>query len=106
MKKLIMMMAMGFMIMGMSGDVFAHTPICLCYENDDGTVTCEGGFSNGASAAGVKIVIKDGKGKVLIEGKLDEDSEYTFKKPKVAYKVMFEAGEGHSMEVDSSEIAE
>jgi hypothetical protein len=34
--------------------VWAHTPLCSCYDNGDGTVTCEGGFSDGSSAAGVQ----------------------------------------------------
>lgn len=38
--------------------VFAHTPLLSVFDNGDGTITCEGGFSNGASAEGVEIRIE------------------------------------------------
>ena len=85
---------------------FAHTPLCSCYDNGDGTITCEGGFSSGSSAAGVEIRILDGSGKALIKGNMDEDSEFTFKKPDGSYKVEFDAGPGHVVEVPGSEITE
>lgn len=85
---------------------YAHTPLCSCYDNGDGTITCEGGFSDGSSASGVEIRVQDKQGKVLIKGKMDEDSEYTFDKPSADYTVIFDAGEGHEIEVDSKEIIE
>lgn len=84
----------------------AHTPLCSCYDNGDGTITCEGGFSDGSSASGVELRVESTDGKVLIKGKMSEDSEYTFDKPSNAYKVMFDAGEGHLVEVDGKEITE
>ncbi|WP_020587098.1 hypothetical protein [Desulfobacter curvatus] len=84
----------------------AHTPLCSCYDNGDGTVTCEGGFSDGSSAAGVQMRVEDGAGKVLIQGKMDDDSEFTFDKPAGDYKVQFYAGEGHEITVDGKEITE
>ena len=84
----------------------AHSPICSCFDNGDGTITCEGGFSDGSSAAGVKMTVLDGSGKPLFEGKMSKDSEYTFDKPEGAYKVTFDAGEGHSIEIDGSKIVE
>ena len=83
----------------------AHTPLCSCYDNGDGTATCEGGFSDGSSASGVKIRVESG-GKVLIKGKMDADSEFSFDKPTGAYKVVFDAGEGHAVEIDGKEIVE
>ena len=85
---------------------FAHTPMCSCYDNGDGTITCEGGFSSGSSAAGVKMSVAEAGGKVLIEGKMNEDSEFTFKKPEGDYTVIFDAGPGHAVNVPGSEITE
>ena len=96
-------LGLGFFLTGIC---YAHTPLCSCYDNADGTITCEGGFSDGSSASGVEMRVEDKDGKVLIKGKMDEDSEYTFDKPSNAYKVMFDAGEGHRIEVDGKEIAE
>ena len=85
---------------------WAHTPLCSCYDNGDGTVTCEGGFSDGSSASGVLMRVEDSGGKALLKGKMNEDSEFTFDKPSGAYKVVFDAGEGHMVEVDGKDIAE
>lgn len=84
----------------------AHTPLCSCYDNGDGTITCEGGFSDGSSAAGVDMTVQDKSGKALTKGKMNEDSEFTFKKPGVPYKVIFDAGPGHVVEVDGKDITE
>ena len=50
--------------------------------------------------------VVDGAGKVLIEGKMDKDSEFAFKTPSVPYKVRFDAGPGHVVEIDGKEVAE
>lgn len=84
----------------------AHTPLCSCFDNGDDTITCEGGFSDGSSASGVPVYVKTGDGKVLLEGAMTEDSEYTFDKPGGDYLVMFDAGEGHQITVPGSEIVE
>ena len=85
---------------------FAHTPLCSCSDEGDGTILCEGGFSDGSSAAGVEMRVLDSAGKVIVKGKMDEDSEFTFNKPKGPYKVQFDAGPGHLVEVPGSEITE
>jgi len=85
---------------------FAHTPLCSCSDEGDGTILCEGGFSDGSSAAGVEMRVLDSTGKVLIKGKMNEDSEFTFKKPEGEYTFIFDAGPGHEVKVPSSEITE
>nr|WP_319493295.1 RodZ domain-containing protein [uncultured Desulfobacter sp.] len=84
----------------------AHTPLCSCYDNGDGSVTCEGGFSDGSSAAGVQMRVEDAAGKVLNSGTMNDDSEFTFDKPAGDYKVQFDAGEGHKITVDGKEISQ
>ncbi|PIE73637.1 MAG: hypothetical protein CSA20_02195 [Deltaproteobacteria bacterium] len=86
--------------------VQAHTPLCSCYDNGDGTVTCEGGFSDGSSASGVPMKVSDASGKVVEEGQLSDASEYTFKKPEGDYTVLFDGGEGHKITISSKDIAE
>lgn len=96
----------GFLSGAISTSALAHTPLFSCYDNGDGTVTCEGGFSDGSSAAGVAVHIFDADGKALQETKLDEFSEITFKKPEGDYKVQFDAGEGHKIDVAGGDIVE
>lgn len=90
--------------LGLAGAAMAHTPLCACYDNGDGTILCEGGFSDGSSASGVRMAVRDSAGHVLIEGKMDENSEFTFDKPEGAFSVLFDAGEGHKIEVPADEI--
>ncbi|SMC39237.1 hypothetical protein SAMN02746065_101333 [Desulfocicer vacuolatum DSM 3385] len=89
-----------------SSAVYAHTPLCSCYDNGDNTITCEGGFSDGSSASGVEMRVEDKSGKQLLKGKMNEDSEFSFDKPSVPYKVIFDGGEGHAVENDGDEIVE
>ncbi len=89
-----------------STSVFAHTPLCSCFDNGDNTITCEGLFSDGSSASGVKMFVKTADDKVLLEGAMSEDSEYTFDKPEGDYYVLFDGGEGHQIKVPGKEIVE
>jgi len=82
----------------------AHNAICDCYDNGDDTITCEGGFSDGAKAAGVPLRVLDQAGKVLIDGKMSEQSDFTFTKPKVDFRVEFDAGQGHVVTIDGRDI--
>lgn len=82
----------------------AHNAICSCFDNDDDTITCEGGFSDGASAAGVPLRVYDQAGKVLVEGVLDKSGEFTFRRPKVTFRVELDAGEGHVVKIDGRDI--
>ena len=93
-------------ILALTGTALAHTPLFSCYDNGDGTVTCEGGFSDGSSAAGVPVHVFDGSGKVVQETKLNEFSEVSFPKPGGDYKVQFDAGEGHRIDVSGADIVE
>jgi len=82
---------------------YAHTPLVSCWDNGDGTITCEGGFSDGSSASGVKTYVKK-DGKKIVSGEMDEFSEFTFDKPDGSYTVIFDAGEGHQIEVKGQDI--
>lgn len=99
MKKIILGLAF------VASSMFAHTAIMSCFDNGDDTITCEGGFSDGSSASGVKFhVLQDEKS--IYEAKMSEDSEVTFKKPSGAYTAVFDAGEGHKVFIKGSDITE
>lgn len=84
----------------------AHNAICSCFDNGDDTITCEGGFSDGGKAEGVPLRVLDQAGKVLVDGKMGKDSDYTFQRPKVPFRVEFDAGEGHVVKIDGRDIEE
>lgn len=82
----------------------AHNAICSCFDNGDDSITCEGGFSDGATAAGVPLKVFDQSGKVLVEGALDKSGEFKFARPKVPFRVELNAGEGHVVKIDGRDI--
>jgi hypothetical protein len=90
----------------LAGGVGAHSAVCSCFDNGDHTITCEGGFSDGSSAAGVSIRVLDARDKVLFEGKMDGSGTFTFKKPEVEYHVSFDAGQSHVVTIDGGDITE
>ncbi|SDL06004.1 hypothetical protein SAMN05660337_1940 [Maridesulfovibrio ferrireducens] len=85
---------------------FAHSPLCSCFDNGDGTVLCEGGFSDGSTASGVRMYVKNESEVVITKGVMNESSEFEFNKPEGAYTVTFDGGEGHSIEIDGADIIE
>jgi hypothetical protein len=84
----------------------AHTPYMACFDNGDGTITCNGEFSDGSSAAGVAIRVVDKNEKVLLAGHMDEDGEYTFDRPAGAFTVIFDAGPGHVVKEKDDSIVQ
>jgi hypothetical protein len=82
----------------------AHTPLMACFDNGDDTITCNGGFSDGSSASGVTIQVVNGQDKIIIEGTMDHDSEFTFDKPAGRYTVVFDAGPNHVVKEKSDSI--
>lgn len=82
----------------------AHTPLFDCFDNGDDTITCEGGFSDGSSAAGVAIRVLDAQGKVLEQGELDSAGSILLKRPAGEFSVVFAAGEEHSLTVLGDDI--
>lgn len=88
-----------------ASSMFAHSAIMSCFDNGDGTITCEGGFSDGSSASGVKFRVLQNEKKIY-ESKMSEDSEVTFKKPTGAYIAVFDAGEGHKVYIKGTDITE
>jgi hypothetical protein len=85
---------------------YGHNAICDCFDNGDDTITCEGGFSDGAKAVGVALRVVDQAGKVLVDGKMSEQSDFTFARPKVDFRVEFDAGQGHVVAIDGRDIEE
>lgn len=98
-------LALGLML-GAPFMAHAHSALFDCFDNGDGTIYCQGGYSDGSSAKGVKINVTDAAGRVLEQGQLDDNSEVTLKKPTGDYFVVFEGGEGHSLKLDGKNIVE
>lgn len=86
----------GTILLCFSSGAHAHKPLLSVADNQDGTISIEAGFSDGSSAAGHKIILKDEKtGAVVSEHRVGEDGTLELKKPSVPYTVTLDAGEGH-----------
>lgn len=104
MKEKILLISGLLMVLTGATQAFAHSPLCACIENADGTVLCEGGFSDGSTAAGVEVRVLNDQGKVLVKGKMDKTGEFAFRKPKGSFTFVFDAGPGHVVNIRSSDI--
>ncbi|MEW6141407.1 MAG: hypothetical protein AB1733_24555 [Thermodesulfobacteriota bacterium] len=88
----------GTILLCSSGAAQAHKPLLSVGDNQDGTISIEASFSDGSSAAGHKIILKDEKtGAVISEQRVGEDGTLDLKKPTVPYTVTLDAGEGHKV---------
>lgn len=88
-----------------SSTAWAHTALMSCFDEGDGTITCEGGFSDGSSASGIEFRVEQ-NGKVILKTKMSEYSEANFSKPEGDYQAIFNAGQGHEVFVDGQDIVE
>ena len=96
--------AAGIALLSLSGLALAHNPMCQCEAVDAENIRCTGGFSDGSGAAGVTLDVIGYDESILVPGKLAEDSTLTFKKPAGEFYVLFDAGPGHIVEIDHTEI--
>lgn len=75
----------------------AHTLILNVYRDVDDTITIEGKFDTGASAAGAIVRLESlNTGKVLYEERLPRESEITIEVPDEPYQIVLDGGPGHS----------
>ena len=84
----------------------AHSPVFDCFLEKGTRVTCEGGFSDGTSATGVAVKVLDATDKLLLSGKIDAEGRFSFERPQGDFRVVFDAGAGHSITLLSSDISE
>lgn len=90
-------------LLTLSASALAHTPVCVCKQQDDGIV-CEGGYSDGSHANGVRIDVIAYDETVLVSGQLDERSRFRFARPARPFYVLLDAGPGETAEVDWRDI--
>lgn len=88
----------------LAGTAFAHAVFFQCWNNGDGTLSCEGGYTDGSSAAGATVNVTDDGGTLLFSGKLDKAGELRFNKPSGDFTVTLDGGAGHSVIISSKDI--
>lgn len=88
----------------LAGTALAHTVFFQCWNNGDGTLSCEGGYTDGSTAAGATVNVTDDSGTLLFSGKLDNSGELRFNKPSGDFSVTLEGGPGHTVTISAKDI--
>ena len=89
---------------GAASPASAHAPILDCYVDGD-EITCEAGYSDGASAAEQVIRVRDEAHRLLFEARFDASGSYRFAPPDAdEYHVQFEGDQFHSVILYSTDI--
>jgi len=83
-----------------TGPAFGHTLFMNLTDNEDGTVSVEGMFSTGATAANLPLYLMDENEKQISKIKLDENGEAEFIIPDQPYTVFLDGGPGHTVRED------
>ncbi len=79
----------------------SHSLILSVMDNGDGTITVQGVFNTGQSAAGALLVLEALYNKeILYEKRLPSSNELTINIPKVPYQIILDGGEGHTVVKD------
>lgn len=94
----------GLVTLCAAGMAEAHYPICECHMAEGDTVQCTGGFSDGSKAPGVVLDVIAYDEQVLVKGRLGPDSTLSFPRPVQDFYVLFDAGPGHTVEIEHTAI--
>lgn len=82
----------------LAGPVSAHKFIVIAWVEGD-TVYVESGFGDGSLAKNAKVLVYDDQKNMLLEGRTNDQGEFSFKVPKkIAMKVIVDAAMGHQGE--------
>ncbi|WP_404319680.1 hypothetical protein [Malaciobacter canalis] len=78
--------------------LFSHSLVLSVMDNEDGTITAQGVFNTGQSAAGALLVLEALHNKeILFEKRLPASNELTIDIPKIPYQIVLDGGEGHTV---------
>lgn len=76
--------------------LYSHSLLLNIFDNQDGTITVEGVFNTGESAAGAFVKLQAiESGEILFEQRLPDSNELTMAIPKIKYQVLLDGGPGH-----------
>lgn len=99
-KNVLILLAALFALLLVTGPAFGHTLFMNLSDNGDGTVSVEGMFSTGATAANLPLYLMDENEKQILKIKLDENGEAEFTIPDHPYTVFLDGGPGHTVSED------
>jgi hypothetical protein len=75
-------LAAGALLLGSASVVLAHESYMDCFDNRDGTITCEAGYEDGSPPNDQdRVLLKDADGRTLVTGFFDAEGRFTFPRP-------------------------
>lgn len=79
--------------------LFGHSLVLNVFDNGDNTISIEGAFNTGESAAGALVRIElIESGEVIVKQRLSDDEEFTIEIPQFPYNIILDGGPGHIVE--------
>ena len=78
--------------------LFGHSLVLNVFDNEDDTITIEGAFNTGESAAGALVKLEGiDSGEILFKQRLSDD-DLIVKIPQIPYIIILDGGPGHTVE--------
>ena len=87
-----------------AGPALAHTVFFQCWNNGDGTLSCEAGYTDGSAAAGATVNVTDANGSLIFTGNIDNSGQLKLNKPSGDFSVTLDGGVGHTVTINSKDI--
>jgi hypothetical protein len=97
-------LAFATLALAASTPAMAHGLYCQCQAIGADQIRCNGGMSDGTALPGATLDVIGYDDKTLQEGKLGDDSSFTFARPDGEFYVLLELGPGHTVEIDHKDI--
>lgn len=82
----------------------AHGPVARCQAQGE-RIACTGAFADGESAKGLAVDVIGYDEQLLVSGKFDKESRFSFARPVGEFYVLVDAGPGETFEIDYKDIA-
>jgi len=86
-----------------SAPVMAHSIFLDCGTKEE-LVECKVSFSDGSKAENTPFEVISYDDELLIQGKTDTASSFSFNTPDQEYYILLDAGPGHVLELDMQDI--
>ncbi len=89
----------------LANNAAAHSIFLEC-ESTDNQIACRGGFSDGSAASNLPFEVISYEEETLLTGTSNDESRFSFAAPQAEYFILLDAGPGHVVEVDMTEVVE
>ncbi|MBB1487949.1 hypothetical protein H4O21_15185 [Oceanospirillum sp. D5] len=86
-----------------SSIAMAHSINLVCSQSDK-QVSCKGGFSDGSEASNLPWEVISYDDQLLYQGHTSNRSEFSFQAPGEDFYILMDAGPGHVVELDITDI--